>query len=119
LGFTKDISSLLSVSDFLILPSLWEGLPLSLLEACLAGKAAIATDIPGSREVVRGGRTGLLVAARDAQALCRAIQSFLDDPEKVKKMGEEARGLARGFSFERMVTNYHDLYKKMIGGTRP
>lgn len=114
LGYTTEVSEFLSLSDFLILPSLWEGLPLSVLEAYSAGKAVIATDIPGTQELVQSGLTGLLVPPRDAKKLSSAIRYAMDHPDEIQKMGERARGVFQQFSFNEMATRYHALYEKVM-----
>ena len=115
LGHTNKIPEFLTLCDFLVLPSLWEGLPLSILEAYSAGKPVIATDIPGSRESVRPGETGLLVPARDATSLAKALIKFIEHPPDVAAMGGSAYDFwQEKFSFERMVSAYHELYKNLL-----
>ncbi|HXV27938.1 MAG TPA: glycosyltransferase, partial [bacterium] len=97
-------------------PSLWEGLPRSVLEAFAAGRAVIATDIPGTREVMENGKNGLLVPPRNAEKLREAIRFMFEHPEDVKRMGEEARKASRQYSFDAMVARYHDLYERLISG---
>ena len=69
LGFRRDMDALLSACDLVVLPSLYEGLPLALIEAMAAGQAVVATDIGGTRELVVDGETGILVPPRDPAAL--------------------------------------------------
>ena len=64
-GFRSDIPEILQIIDVYALPSLWEGHPLVLLEAMAAGKPVVASDIPGNRETVGNGHTGLLVPPKD------------------------------------------------------
>ncbi len=80
LGFRQDIAELLSCCDLFVLPSLFEGLCLVILEAMAAGKPVVATDIDGIKEVITSGETGLLVPPANAVALAAAIQRLLDDP---------------------------------------
>lgn len=115
LGFTPFIPELLSLCDFLILPSLYEGLPLVVLEAFSAGKPVIATDIPGTREVVENGRNGILVPPRDAGKLANAIERWMNHPEEMGKMGDEAKRFSERYSFEQMILSYHELYQKLVG----
>ena len=80
LGERSDVPELLEACDVFVLPSLYEGLPLSILEAMAAGRPVVATDIPGTRQAVHDGRTGLLVPPGDDAALATAITRVLDDP---------------------------------------
>ncbi len=68
-----------------------EGLPRTLLEAAACGRAILTTDVPGCRDLVRGGVEGLLVAPGDVEALSRAILALAREPTWVKTMGEAAR----------------------------
>ncbi|MDD5670944.1 MAG: glycosyltransferase [Candidatus Omnitrophica bacterium] len=113
LGYTDDIPELLHLCDFLILPSLWEGLPLVVLEAFQAGKPVIATDIPGTKEVMLQNRTGILVPPRDSERLAAAIQEFLNDPKRLIDMGPAIAEHAQQFSFPTMVKRYHELYRRL------
>ncbi|MDP3919488.1 MAG: glycosyltransferase family 4 protein [Candidatus Omnitrophota bacterium] len=113
LGFTKDISELLELCAFLVLPSLREGLPLTLLEAYAGGRPVIATDIPGTRDIVDVGNTGILVPARDPAALARAIESLLDDPIKTAAMAVNARRYADRYSYKEMTAQYDRLYRSI------
>jgi len=79
-GFVDDVTSFLSALDVFVSSSLWEGLPLAIVEAMLLGRPVVATDVGGSPEAVIPGRTGTLVPARDADALAEAILGSLDPP---------------------------------------
>lgn len=114
LGYRSDVPELLEASDFLVLPSLWEGMPLTLLEAYSVGRPVLATDIPGTRDIVLPGRTGELVRARDAAALARVLERWIEWPEEMLARGRGAREYwQKNFSFEQMIQNYHDLYQKL------
>jgi len=88
----QDISALLASAHIACQPSSYrEGLPKSALEAMAAGKPLVATDIPGCREAVVDGVTGILVPARDAMALAQALAKLIDDPALRVKMGAAGR----------------------------
>jgi len=91
LGYSNEVSDLLSAIDIFVLPSLSEGLPLALLEAAAAGRPLIATEVGGVPEIVDDGVNGLLVPPRDPKSLANAVQSLSHDPERRIKMGEAAR----------------------------
>lgn len=88
----------------LVLPSLWEGHPITLIEAMTLGIPVVASDIPGNDEIVVPGSTGYLVPARDARAYATCIQGLLQDSDLRQRMGSLARATAaREFSTERML----------------
>jgi glycosyltransferase involved in cell wall biosynthesis len=93
LGHVKDIASLWKRCHFAVLPSHREGLPGSLMEAAACGRAMIATDAPGCREIVIDDQTGLLVPIEDPQALAQAITRLAASPELRTRYGNAAREL--------------------------
>ena len=90
-GFREDIHQVWADSDLAILASYREGMPKSLLEAGAIGRPLIATDVPGCRDLIQDGISGLLVPPRDPEALARAIKTLVDDRERRLAMGAEAR----------------------------
>ena len=98
LGFRTDIPELLAGCDLFVLPSLFEGLPLSILEAMAAGKAVVATAIGGNDEAVVDGVTGLLVPPADPEALADALRTLLREPERRRRLGEAGRRRAEAES---------------------
>jgi L-malate glycosyltransferase len=81
----------LSIADALVLPSRSEGRPNVVLEAMAAGVPVLATDIPGTRELVREGETGLLFPVGDSQALADCVDRLIDSPDAARLMGERSR----------------------------
>lgn len=94
LGATKDVRPFLGQASVVLLPSWREGTPTSLMEAMSAGRALVAADAPGSREVVRQGINGFLVPVKDPPALANAVESFILDPGLASRMGAAGRELA-------------------------
>ncbi len=94
LGNRSNIPELLAEAHIVCLPSYREGLPKALLEALAAGRAVVATDVPGCREAVRPGLNGLLVPPRDALALAEALATVIQDREMRIRFGAEGRRLA-------------------------
>ena len=91
LGYRTDIAALLASADIFALPSHFEGLPMSVIEAMLCGLPVVATDIRGPREQVVPGETGLLVASMDVASLASAIARLASDPKLRTRMGEAGR----------------------------
>ncbi|WP_404954124.1 glycosyltransferase [Streptomyces sp. 147326] len=110
LGWRADVETVYAASDMVLLTSDNEGMPVSLIEAGLAGVPAVATNVGSVAEVVQDGRTGLL-ARRDADELTRHTVRLLGDDSLRRRMGEEARAwTAQRFGAERLVQDTHDLY---------
>jgi glycosyltransferase involved in cell wall biosynthesis len=111
LGERTDALDLLSMFDIFVLPSLWEGLPLVLIEAAALGKPIAATDIDGSREIIRDGETGLLVRPNDPAALAGAVLRLLGDVDLARRLGDRARrDIPPAFTVGRMVEETERLY---------
>jgi glycosyltransferase involved in cell wall biosynthesis len=111
-----DIPDLQAAADIFAMPSLWEGLPLALLEALLAGTAVVASSCSGIPEAIEDGRSGLLVPPGDSPALAKALHKLLvDDPyrESIAAQGR-ARAL-REFTIGVMVDAYERVYREAVG----
>ena len=94
LGYRGDIAALLAAADIFALPSHFEGLPMSVIEAMLTGLPVVATAIRGPREQVAAGATGLLVPPRQAAPLADAIATLARDPALRARMGAAGRARA-------------------------
>ena len=115
LGFRSDVSALLAASDFFVLPSLTEGLPLSILEAMSHGLPIVATNVGGIPELVRHESDGLLVPPQDPDALAKAIGRLAGSHQLCSEMGSNGRQRVREeFSFEAMLRNYETLYLSLL-----
>jgi glycosyltransferase involved in cell wall biosynthesis len=111
LGYRTDVQHLLSISDMFILPSLCEGLPLSVLEAMAAGKPVIASSLPAIEEAVVHGCTGLLVPPRDPSALARAITELASDSCLAYTLGFAASADVKArFSRQSMISSVSSVY---------
>ncbi|MEA2520647.1 MAG: hypothetical protein QOI81_293 [Actinomycetota bacterium] len=88
---TDEMPAVYAAMDLFVLASYREGMPRSAIEASAMRRAVIATDIRGCREVILDGETGILIPARDADALADAVLSSLADPAKTRTMGEHGR----------------------------
>lgn len=115
LGPRLDLGEVLQIFDLYVLPSLWEGLPLVLLEAMAAGLPIVATDVGGSSQVVTDMENGRLIEARNPGALSGAVLSVVEDRALMETMGRCSREkFDRQFSVSVMVDRYESLYRKWL-----
>ncbi|HKZ81290.1 MAG TPA: glycosyltransferase family 4 protein [Pyrinomonadaceae bacterium] len=120
MGHVEDIKPLLKKSDLVVLPSYYrEGVPRILVEAAACGRALIATDMPGCREVVSHGKNGLLIQPRNAAQLATAIKTLLVDHETRAEMGRQSRLLAcREFTQEQVIKQTLEVYRTALRQSR-
>ena len=102
-GLREDIPTMLAAMDIFCLPSYREGMPRTIIEAMMMSKPVIATNIRGAREEVVDGKTGILVATCDIDALVKALVCLLDDADLREHMGREGRERALTLYDERNV----------------
>jgi len=116
LGHRRDVPALLAAADLFVLPSLYEGLPLAVLEAMAAGVPVVATAIGGTSEIVRDGETGTLVPPADGAALATAVAQALSDRDRATRLASAARVLVqREYSAESMVRAVSGVYEELLG----
>lgn len=114
LGLRADVDRMLAAADVVLLSSVSEGIPLSLIEGMAAGLPVLATSVGGIPEVVEDGRTGLLVPAGDDEALARQILGLAEDPARREQMGHLGRDRASAlFCEDRMIGEYDRTYREM------
>ncbi len=114
LGVRDDVDAILPALDVLLLTSLWEGMPLTILEAMAAGLPVVATRVNGVPEVVAHGATGLLAEPRDVPALAAHVLALLGARESAQAMGEAGRQrVGERFTFGRTVDALSDLYQEL------
>jgi len=115
LGFQKDLSVFYSGLDLFAMPSLWEGMPVALLEALSYGLPVIVTAVSGIPEVVSDGVEGFLSAPANPQQIAAGIMELLSNPQKRLEMGNRGRARAENeYSREIMVAAYASLYREMV-----
>lgn len=115
LGLRDDIPKILNALDIFVLPSLWEGLGISLLEAQAVGIPIIATDVDGIKEAVQNGKTGVLIPPANAETMAIAIIDLLQNKNKLVSFGLNARIFAeQNFSIELMAKNIELLYNNLL-----
>ncbi|RSK43123.1 glycosyltransferase [Hymenobacter rigui] len=117
-NFRSDVPDLLQALDVYCLPSLWEGLPLGVLEAMAMGKPVVATAIDGTCEVITTGHNGLLVTPRQPQVLADALHQLLISEPLRASLGRQARRtIVNGFGAETMVRQVESLYRRLAQPT--
>jgi glycosyltransferase involved in cell wall biosynthesis len=113
--FRRDIPNVLSSIDIYCLPSLWEGLPIGLLEAMAMGKAIVATPVDGTKEAIRDGYSGILVPHQSPVQLANAILTLHENKSLLKQYGENARKtIEENFEVKRMTRETEGVYAKFL-----
>lgn len=114
LGYRSNILEVISSFDIYTLTSLWEGLPLAVLEAMAMGKPVVATKVPGTEEAVNEGETGFLVPLKDDQALSQRIIDLVQNRGIIKIMGGAGKKRWKDcFSLTRVIDDHEELYHKL------
>jgi glycosyltransferase involved in cell wall biosynthesis len=116
-GHQHNMPKVLSQANVVCLPSAYgEGVPRILIEAAASGRAIVATDAPGCRDVVCHGHNGFLVPVHDPQALANSIGQLVANPSQRTRMGARSRDLAvYGFSEEVIISETLALYEELTG----
>jgi len=118
LGFQRNVYDYIAHCNILLMPSLHEGLPYTLLEAMALGIPIVASRVGGLAEVVQDERTGLLVPPQDAKALAQAIGRLHDDPALCSQLGDQARRLQQAkYSLEAMTEGYLAIYRELVASS--
>jgi len=116
-GWRSDVPELLTALDVWVMASLWEAMPLALLEAMSARKAIVVTDVGDNARFVGNGECAVVVPPRDSQALARALAGLISDPGRIPQLG--ARALRRyqdRYTVGHMVAAHEGLYSQLARG---
>ncbi|MBW4055428.1 MAG: glycosyltransferase [Proteobacteria bacterium] len=115
LGYRSDAEELMEIFDVYCLPSFYEGMPLSIMEAWSAGKPVVATDVLGTRELVKDGMNGVLVPTNDPVALGKGLKRVIDDNYFRSLISANGEAFAHAeCSIDRMVEKYEMLYRAAV-----
>jgi len=116
LGFVPDVRPWMQAADGFLLTSLWEGLPIGLMEAAACGLAAVATDVSGVREVVVDDETGWLASVGDAYAVAGRMNAVMAlSQEHREAMGARARDhIVASFSLDAVLDHWEQFYRELL-----
>jgi len=115
-GYRADVPAVLAKASIACLPTFYgEGVPKALIEAMASRRPIVTTDIPGCRELVDGGRNGILVAPRDVTALTAALEALIRDPQRCRQMGNAGRLMVeKSLSLDHVVKETINIYKELV-----
>jgi glycosyltransferase involved in cell wall biosynthesis len=118
-GWRSDIENILSTSDIVVLTSDNEGTPISLIQAGLAGKPTVSTNVGSVKEIVLDGKTGLITELTP-ESLAMAISSLADDEVLRKRFGLAASVHTHAnYGVDRLVSDHSELYKELSSNPKP
>ena len=111
----QEVQTLLHSSDIFVLPSLWEGMPGSVMEAMAAGLPVVGTNVAGTQELVVNGITGYLVPEKDPPMLAQRLRQLIDNPLRRVQMGNAGRQrVQENFSLTAMVRHHQEAYTHLL-----
>ncbi len=120
LGYRGDTERLLAAADIVVLPSLFEGLPLIAIETLAMARPFVATDVEGTREIIADGNTGLLVRSADPGALEDGIERILVNPALGARFGRRGRALVeQSFDIRQQINRTVDVYRQLLHQAMP
>lgn len=113
-GYCSEVQNIMAQLDLVVLSSLWEGLPLTPIEAFSVGRSIIATAVDGTVEIVKNGENGLLVTAKNSDDLAEKIVWMMSHPEQRVRMEKGAKKQYEdSFSFRIFAERYINYYKEL------
>jgi len=114
-GPQKNIESLIAIMDVFALSSLWEGLPTTILESFAMGVPVVATDVSGSRELIKSEYNGLLVPPANATSLAKAIIKISTEKEFAFQLAQNAKNTLNHFTISQVASQYTEIYLNTMG----
>jgi glycosyltransferase involved in cell wall biosynthesis len=119
-GQQSNMPAVYAAMDIFVLPSLNEGLPMTVLEAMAASKPVIATRVGAIPSVIRDGENGLLLVPKDTEGLRNAVASLLNDPARRRRLGDQAHAwVSQNYTSEAMALKYREMYEEVLGKPAP
>lgn len=114
--FRQDVPHLLAAADIFVLPSLWEGLPIGLLEAMSMGKAIIASNVDGTKDIISSGQNGILIELNNLESeLPQAILNLASNESQRKQLGNKAmQTVQNNFNAAQMTRQIETVYQKLL-----
>jgi glycosyltransferase involved in cell wall biosynthesis len=117
LGVRNDVRHLLSAADIYVMPSLWEGMPIALLEAMNLGLPILITQVEGVMDLIEHNESGFLVPPRDTQALVKGINFLIENPFVRNRLGARAKEVfLNGYEANKMCSKYEALFEHELTG---
>jgi glycosyltransferase involved in cell wall biosynthesis len=115
----SEVAAWMGSSDVLVLPSLSEGRPVVVVEAMARGLLAVVSDIPGNRELVSHGETGMLFQPGDPHSLLQCLTYCIAHPERATEMAKQARHFVKraGLGMDVAVTRHKQAYRELVEAT--
>jgi glycosyltransferase involved in cell wall biosynthesis len=114
-GHKDDMENILQKSSIVVLPSYREGFPKILMEAAACGRAVITTDVPGCRDAIYNGVTGVLVPERNSLELANSIKELAINPNLYKEMGKRGRKMAESrFDVDNVISKHLKIYNQVL-----
>jgi glycosyltransferase involved in cell wall biosynthesis len=110
----KEKDDLFQEADIFILPSYYEGLPMSILEAMAFGEPVISTNVGGIPRIVRPGKNGWLVEPADLNGLAKVFQEIKSNPEVLEKYGRKSLEIVKDYCPEKVKENLNEIYDRLL-----
>jgi len=116
-GQVNNVLERLEMFDLFVSSSLWEGLPTVIIESMAVGVPVIATDIPGSREMVTHNENGWLVPPADPFSLANAINTLIENPQLRQRFCQAGKQSVKQYSIQEIAKSYKKLCESLIAGS--
>ena len=114
-GYRLDVPNILFAADLSVLTSQYEGIPRALMESMVLGTPVIATDVPGSRTLIRSGENGLLVSHGDVPELAAAIGCLIENPDLARRLAKNGRQtVLRKFDEYKVAARVEEIYRQIL-----
>lgn len=114
MGKRDDVYNILSVSDIFVIPSLWEGVPISILEAMASGLPVIASSVGGNPDLVKNGLTGILFPNNDSKAFIEAVSLLITDSHLRREMSEKSKEAVKEHDIFKISAKFETLYLREV-----